>query len=93
MSYYHRRQAIRLQARAEGRALAETMGDEILTAEQIAALAQKAAAAARFRHCLTPVMTKVFTTAFIKAAEIHLREAGAVATSDEGRVGQKSGAF
>ena len=78
MSYYHRRQSIRLQARAEGRAAAETMigqGDDIPTAEELAAMAQKATSAARFRGCLTDATAAAFTTAFIKGFVARLREA------------------
>jgi hypothetical protein len=75
MSYYHKRQAFRLQARAEGRAAAEAMGDEIPTPEELAAMAQKATAAARFRHCLTDAAATAFGAAFVKGFVARLREA------------------
>jgi tellurite resistance protein len=78
MSYYHKRQAIRLQARAEGRAAAETMigqGDDIPTPEELATMAQKATSAARFRGCLSDATAAAFTTAFVKAFLARLREA------------------
>jgi hypothetical protein len=75
MSYYHRRQEIRLQARAEGRAAAEAIGDDIPTPEELATMAQKATSAARFRHCLSDAAATAFGAAFVKGFVTRLREA------------------
>jgi hypothetical protein len=69
-----RRRMARQQGRAEGGSVARAMigqGSEVPTAEEIAALAQQATNAARFRHCLSRALTEeyraAFSVAFVRA--------------------------